>query len=76
MVKKGFCHEFATLLRRNKTFINYIFLGVGLSLFVVNIAAFMSFVHTMDYSKFLFNTSVFASMLIVLFSVYNVTVNK
>lgn len=73
MEKKGFCHEFGQMLRQNKTFINYIFLGVGLTLFFLNISTFMSFVHDMSYSKAFFNSSVFASILIVLVSVYNIT---
>lgn len=76
MVKKGLCHEFSTLLRRNKTFINYIFLGVGLSLLVLNLSAFMGYVFDMNYSKVGFNVSVFSAMLIVVVTVYNVTVNK
>jgi len=76
MVKKNAFSEFATLIRRNKTFVNYIFLGVGLTLFLINITAFMSFVHTMDYSKFLFNTSVFGSIFIALVAVYNITAKK
>ena len=74
--KKGFFHEFGQLLRQNKTFINYIFLGVGLALFFINLVVFMSFVDTLNYSKYLFNISVFASIFIILVTVYNVTMNN
>lgn len=55
----------------DKKTISYVFLGVGLVLFVMNLTSLIT-TGTVSYSKALFNVSVFSSMIIILFAVYNI----
>ncbi len=49
--------------------VSYVFLGVGLSLFLLNISSFLAFLPS-RYSAVAFDLSVFSSMIIVIYSVY------
>lgn len=55
--------------------VGYIFLGVGLLIYVMNLATFMTFVQTQVYPYTAFNVSVFASVLVILYSVYLIEEN-
>lgn len=65
MVKKSFVPS----AYRDEKKVSYVFLGVGLSLFILNVAAMMSF-NPAKYSYYAFDISVFASMMIVIYTVY------
>ncbi len=62
---------FLELIEKYKSSTNYIFLGVGLCLFAINISTFMSFIKTPDYSMVWFSLAILSSVLIILLSVYN-----
>ncbi|MDA3855720.1 MAG: hypothetical protein PF569_05650 [Candidatus Woesearchaeota archaeon] len=64
-------YKFSTLLSKRKE-ISYIFLGVGLLLFVLNITSLIGYVNTLEYPFMLFNISIFGSMLLVVFAVYEI----
>lgn len=67
--------SFEQLVSKNVKGINYIFLGVGLTIFIMNITAFLSFVKG-PYDYFFFDLSVLCSVLIVLVATYNIYNNK
>lgn len=62
-----------SLLEKNHKKTNFVFLGIGLTLFVMNITTLISFVKDMNYNFMLFNVAIFSSMIIVLMSVYYIT---
>lgn len=65
------------ILEKNHKRINYVFIGIGLTLFVMNVTAFISFVKDLNYDFMFFNTAIFSSMILVLIAVYYTTeVNK
>jgi hypothetical protein len=65
------------ILEKNHKRINYVFIGIGLTLFVMNITAFISYVKDLNYDFIFFNTAIFSSMILVLIAVYYTTeVNK
>ena len=66
-------HEHTDIKMNNKT-ISYIFLGVGITIFVLNLASLLSFMPS-SYSVIAFDVSVFASIIIILFSVYHMTID-
>jgi len=53
----------------NRKIVSLVFLGLGLSLFILNISSMLSFL-PLNYNKIAFDMSIFASMLIVIYSVY------
>jgi len=59
------------IIKKNKKNVNYIFLGVGLTLFVLNLSSFISFVNKV-YQYTTFDISVFGAMIIILLAVYNI----
>ena len=61
------------LIEENQKKANYVFLGIGVTLFVMNVTAFISFVKDMTYDFMFFNTAIFSSIIIVLISVYYIT---
>jgi hypothetical protein len=62
-----------SMIDKNHKKVNTIFLGIGLTLFVMNLTAFISFVKDMNYDFMMYNTAVFSSMIIVLITVYYLT---
>jgi len=71
-------------MTRHKTFksifsdeikISQIFLGVGLTLFLMNISSILSFLPK-EYSYLSFDISVFSSILIIVYSVYIIHKHK
>lgn len=50
---------------------NYIFLGVGLTMFIMNVTAFLSFVDGV-YSYLFFDLSILSSMIIIIITCYNI----
>ena len=60
---------------RDERKVSFVFLGVGLSLFILNISAMMSF-NPVKYSYYAFDISVFASMTIVIYTAYVLHNNK
>ncbi len=67
MVKK-YIKKLDKALGNNKN-ISLVFLGIGLSLFLLNISGLLAFL-PVKYSFSSFDIPVFSSMLIILFSVY------
>lgn len=65
MVKKSFVPS----VYRDERKVSFVFLGVGLTLFILNISAMMSF-NPIKYSYYAFDISVLASMMIVIYTVY------
>lgn len=64
----------------NKTFgdkkvVGYVFLGIGLSLFLVNISSFISLL-PVAYAYLAFNLSIFSSMLLIIIAVHFLTIEK
>lgn len=55
--------------------INSVFLGIGLTLFLVNISSFLAYLPS-EYSELAFDISVFSSMIIILVAVYNLHEKK
>jgi len=53
----------------NQKNVSLVFLGVGLSLFLLNISGILSFLPK-SYSFTFFDVSVFSSMIIIIYSVY------
>lgn len=58
------------IIAKNHKRSRYIFLGIGLTLFVMNITTYISFVRDMSYSFALFNTAIFSAMILILITVY------
>ena len=73
MVRKSFCKGMSKVLGNTRN-ISLVFLGVGLTLFFLNLATFMSFLPE-KYSFAFFDISVFSSMLIIIYSTYNLHSN-
>ena len=72
MEKKAKNHKnLKEVIKYNKMNLNYIFLGVGLTLFITNITSLISFVNS-AYSFSAFNVSIFSAILIIIMSVYNI----
>ncbi|MCA9459815.1 MAG: hypothetical protein KC550_04675 [Nanoarchaeota archaeon] len=65
----NFDKDFEKSLGSKKT-ISYVFLGIGLCLFFLNISVMLSFL-PQTYSFTAFDISVFSSIIMVLFAVYN-----
>ncbi|MFW6285696.1 MAG: hypothetical protein ACOC16_00835 [Nanoarchaeota archaeon] len=61
------------IIVKNHKKTNYIFLGIGLTLFVMNITAFISFVKDVSYDYMFFNTAIFSSIIIILMTVHYIT---
>ncbi|MFW5704768.1 MAG: hypothetical protein ACOCXG_02895 [Nanoarchaeota archaeon] len=61
---------FFELIRQNKRNMALIFLGVGLTLFALNISSLLSFYLLNKYDYANFDISTFGSMLIVILSTY------
>lgn len=61
------------ILEKNHKRTNFVFLGIGLTLFVMNLTAFISFVKDMNYNFIMYNTAIFSSMIVVLMAVYYMT---
>ncbi len=59
----------------DKEKMSYVFLGVGLSLFFLNISAMMSY-NPVKYSYYAFDISIFSSIIIVLYTVYVIHYTK
>jgi hypothetical protein len=55
--------------------VNLVFLGIGLTLFLMNLSAFLSFLPR-DYSEVFFDISIFSSILIIIIATYNLTKHK
>ena len=55
--------------------LSYVFLGVGITIFILNLASLLSFMPK-AYSYVAFDVSVFASIVIILFSAYHLTTDK
>ncbi len=73
MKKRSIIQDMSDFCRRNQRNINYVFLGVGLCLLVMNITAFLGFVADLSYAKLSFNLSVFSSILVILVSINDLT---
>ncbi len=67
--------SFKELLEENELVVGYIFLGIGLALFVLNVSSLLSFLPR-EYSYIGFDLSVFSSILIIVFAVYIITLKK
>lgn len=75
MVKhNGFYRDFEKALGTHKT-ISLVFLGVGLTLFFLNISTMLSYL-PLKYSEIAFDLSVFSSMLIIIYATYNLHMDK
>lgn len=59
-------------IHKEEKTINVLFLGVGLTLFVINLGTMLSFMPT-NYSNLSFNISIFGSILIVVYAIYRIT---
>ncbi len=68
-IKKHEELSFMDVIKSEKN-VSLFFLGVGLCLFFLNISSMLSFLPS-EYSHVAFDISVFSSMLIILYSVYN-----
>ncbi len=68
-------YTFAQVLAKKKE-IGYIFLGVGLALFLLNITSFITFVVTKSYPYILFDISVFSSILVIVYAIYEIHNSK
>ncbi|MEC8220782.1 MAG: hypothetical protein VX028_01810 [Nanoarchaeota archaeon] len=55
--------------------INAVFLGIGLTIFLINISSFLTYL-PVEYSEIAFDISVFSSMIIILVAVYNLHEKK
>jgi hypothetical protein len=72
-------HEYKSishLVEKEWRAISYVFLGVGLVLFVLNISSMLGLTLTfgaIEYSYLSFDASVFASILLILYVVYNLS---
>ncbi|NQZ84859.1 MAG: hypothetical protein HRU03_04000 [Nanoarchaeales archaeon] len=72
-------HEYKSLshlFEKEWRAISYVFLGVGLVLFLLNISSLLGLTLTfgeISYSYLSFDASVFASILLILYVVYNLT---
>ena len=66
---KKHIRPFEAILKDRKT-TNLVFLGVGLTLFMLNISSFLTYLPK-EYSFTAFDISVFSSMVIILITVYN-----
>ena len=72
-------HEYKNmthLIEREWRAISYVFLGVGLVLFLLNISSLLGLTLTfgaIEYSYLDFDASVLASMLLILYVVYNLS---
>ena len=64
----NFDREFEKSLGSKKT-LSYVFLGIGLCLFFLNISVMLSFL-PQSYSFTAFDISVFSSIIMILFAVY------
>jgi hypothetical protein len=75
MVKhNGLYRDFEKALGTQRT-ISLVFLGVGLTLFFLNISTMLSYL-PVKYSEIAFDMSIFASMLIIIYATYNLHMNK
>ena len=66
---KGYVKEFEKALGSKKT-INLVFLGIGLTLFVINVSSMLAFLPS-SYNSTAFVISVFSSIIIILVAVWN-----
>jgi len=62
--------SFVELILENKDLISYIFLGIGLILFMLNIASLLSFTIPGTYAFTPFDLSTFGSMIIIISATY------
>ena len=60
----------ASLLKNNKNAVSYIFLGIGLTLFMLNISTLLSFTLPGKYAFTPFDLSTFGSMIIIIAATY------
>lgn len=60
------------LLEHNWTAVSYIFLGVGLLMFLLNITAMLSYLPE-RYSMIAFNISTFGSIILIIYVVHELT---
>jgi hypothetical protein len=75
MVKHQY-KSFSHLIEKEWRAISYVFLGIGLILFLLNISSLLGLTITLgavEYSYLSFDASVFASVLLILYVVYNLS---
>jgi predicted tellurium resistance membrane protein TerC len=72
MEKKTKEKDFEGLVNSNGKNVAFIFLGVGLAIFVLNIASFL-LPYVVDYNYINFDISTFGAVIIILVSTYMIT---